>query len=156
MEWANDCQENQISIIYDTMWESTRKMAEAIADGINKSDPNVTVRLFNASKEDKNDLITEIFKSKAILVGSSTINNGLLHSIGGLLEMAKGMKFKNKKAAAFGSYGWSGESVKQLSERLQGAGFDLVNDGIRSLWVPDANEVVKLRDYGKSFVESLN
>ena len=155
MEWANDYQENQISIIYDTMWESTRKMAEAIADGINKSDPNVTVRLFNASKEDKNDLITEIFKSKAILVGSSTINNGLLHSIGGLLEMAKGMKFKNKKAASFGSYGWSGESIKLLTEKLKDAGFEVVNDGITSLWVPDDDEKTKLSDYGKSIVESL-
>ncbi len=155
LEWANDYQENQISIIYDTMWESTRKMAEAIANGINKTDPNVTVKLFNASKEDKNDLITEIFKSKAILLGSSTINNGLLHSIGGLLEMIKGMKFKNKKAAAFGSYGWSGESVKQLTEKLKDAGFDVVSDGIRSLWVPDGDEITKLSVYGMSLVELL-
>ena len=155
LEWANNYQENQITLIYDSMWESTRKMAEAIAEGILEADSNVTVKLFNASKEDKNDLLTEIFKSKAILLGSSTINNGFLHSIAGLLEMAKGMKFKNKKAAAFGSYGWSGESVKQLTEKLKESGFELVNDGIRSLWVPDADEVNKLRDYGKSFVESI-
>jgi flavorubredoxin len=155
LEWANNYQENQISIIYDTMWESTRKMAEAIADGINKTDPNVTIKLFNASKEDKNDLITEIFKSKAILMGSSTINNGLLHSIAGLIEMAKGMKFKNKKAVSFGSYGWSGESVKQLNEKLKDAGFEVVNEGIRSLWVPNDDEISKLSDYGKSIVELL-
>jgi anaerobic nitric oxide reductase flavorubredoxin len=155
LEWASDYQENQITLIYDTMWESTRKMAEAIADGIKKSDPDVTVKLYNASKEDKNDIITEIFKSKAILLGSSTINNGFLYSIGGLLEMIKGLKFKNKKAAAFGSYGWSGEAVKQLSEKLKDAGFDVVNDGIRSLWIPDADEVGKLNDFGRNFVASL-
>ena len=69
--------------------------------------------------------------------------------------MAKGMKFKNKKAAAFGSYGWSGEAVKQLTEKLKDAGFDVVNDGIRSLWVPAADEKNKLIDYGKSFVETI-
>lgn len=155
LEWANDYQENQVSIVYDTMWESTRKMAEAIAEGINKTDPDITVKLLNASKDDKNDIITQIFKSKAILMGSSTINNGFLYSIGGLLEMIKGLKFKNKKAAAFGSYGWSGEAVKQISEKLKDAGFNVVNDGIRSLWVPDSKETERLFDYGKAFVELL-
>lgn len=155
LEWANDYQENQITIIYDTMWDSTRKMGEAIAAGIIQADSQVTVKLFNASKEDKNDLITEIFKSKAILIGSPTINNGYLHSIAGLLEMAKGLKFKNKKAAAFGSYGWSGEVVKQLTDKLKTAGFEVVDEGVRSLWVPDTNEVANLINYGKSFVEEL-
>ena len=153
LEWANNYQENQITLIYDTMWESTRKMAEAIAEGITSTDSKVTVKLLNASKEDKNDIMTEIFKSKAILMGSPTVNNALLHTISGLLEMAKGLKFKNKKAAAFGSYGWSGECVKQLTERLKDAGFEVINDGIRSLWVPDADEENKLIDFGKAFVD---
>lgn len=155
LEWANNYQENQITIIYDTMWNSTRKMAEAIASGITKTDPSVTVKLYNASLDDKNDIITEIFKSKAILMGCPTINNGLLHSIGGLLEMIKGLKFKNKKAVAFGSYGWSGESVKQVTEKLKEAGFEVINDGIRTLWVPDADETTKLIDYGVSLVRQL-
>lgn len=155
LEWANDYQENQIIIIYDTMWNSTKKMAEAIASGISKADSSVTVKLYNAAKEDKNDIITEIFKSKAILIGSPTINNGLLHPIGGLIEMVRGLKFKNKKAAAFGSYGWSGEGVRQLTEKLKDAGFEIINDGIRSLWVPDCDEVKNLIEYGKSFMDEL-
>jgi len=155
LEWAGDYQENQITLIYDTMWNSTRIMAEAIAKGITQADPEVTVKLYNASKEDKNNLITEIFKSKAILVGCPTVNNGLLHSIGGLMEMVKGLKFKNKKAAAFGSYGWSGEVVKQLTEKLKDCGFTVVNEGIRSLWVPDTDEINTLTEFGKSFVEQI-
>lgn len=155
MEWANNYQENQITIIYDTMWNATRKMAEAIADGILISDPEVTVKIYNTAKEDKNDIITEIFKSKAILVGCPTINNGLLHSISGLLEMVKGLRIKNKKAAAFASYGWSGESVKQLTEKLKDCGLEVVNDGIRSLWVPDTDEIENLVGFGKSFVEQI-
>lgn len=156
LEWANDYQENQITLVYDTMWNSTRIMAESIARGIMLADPKVTVKLYNASKEDKNDIITEIFKSKAILVGSPTINNAASHSIGGLLEMIKGLKFKNKKAAAFGSYGWSGEVVKSLTGKLKDCGFEIVNDGIRSLWVPDNNEIAKLMEYGKTFVEMID
>lgn len=155
LKWADKYQENQITIIYDTMWNATRKMAEAIARGIREADPLITVKLCNAAKKDKNDIVTEIFKSKAILVGSPTVNNGYLHSIGGLLEMVKGLKFKNKKAAAFGSYGWSGEVVKQLNEELEKSGFQVVNEGHRSLWVPDEAELEVCSEFGKEFVSQL-
>ncbi len=156
LEWADNYQENQITLVYDSMWESTRKMAEAIMQGIQQADSTVTLKLFNAAKEDKNDIIAEIFKSKTVLVGSSTINNGMLHSIGGLLEMIRGLKFKNKKAAAFGSYGWSGEAVKLIGERLAAAGFTLADEGIRTLWVPDTAAEEACVHYGKQFAEALN
>lgn len=155
LKWADQYQENQITLVYDSMWESTRKMAEAIIRGIQKADPAVTVKLFNSARDDKNDIISEVFKSKAILLGSSTINNGFLYSIGGLTEMMKGLKFKGKKAAAFGSYGWSGEAVKQLSELLKTSGFELVNDGIRILWVPDEKAETECMEFGEQFVKSL-
>lgn len=153
LEWADKYQENQITLIYDTMWDSTRIMAESIARGINETDKSVTVKLINTSKIDKNDVISEVFKSKAILVGSPTINNGYTYSIGGILEMIKGLKLKNKKAAAFGSYGWSGEVVKQLNEELEKCGFELVDEGHRALWVPDETEIATCVEYGKKLVE---
>lgn len=76
LQWADSYQENQITLIYDTMWESTRKMSEAIAAGIRKADPSVTIKQFNLANSDKNDVLTQVFKSKAILVGSPTVNNG--------------------------------------------------------------------------------
>ncbi len=155
LRWANNYQENQITLVYDTMWNSTRKMAEAIAAGIRRADSDITVKLMNAAKQDKNDIITEVFRSKAVLLGSPTINNGYLFSIGGLLEMMKGLKFKNKSAAAFGSYGWSGEVVKQLTKELGDSGFKIVNDGHRSLWVPDEAELAACADYGSQFVQAL-
>ena len=113
------------------------------------------MKLFNLAKTDKNDAITEIFKSKAILLGSPTINNGILVSVAGLLEEIKGLKFKNKKAGAFGSYGWSGESVKLLSEKLSDSGFDVVDQGLRITWSPDPEQINRCREYGRAFVASL-
>lgn len=155
LEWADGYQENQITIIYDTMWNSTRLMAEAITKGIQQVDSTVTIKLFNAAKEDKNDIMTEIFKSKAILMGSPTINNGYSYAVAGLLEMAHGLKFKKKKAAAFGSYGWSGDAPKMISEHLKGAGFELVDEGIKKLWIPDKAALEDCVAYGKHFAESL-
>lgn len=155
LKWADNYQENQITIVYDTMWQSTRLMAEAIASGILQEAPDVTVKVYNVSKDDKNDIVSEIFKSKAILAGSSTVNNRYLSGMGGLVEMIKGMKFKNKKAAAFGSYGWSGEGIRLLKEDLTAAGFTIVNEGRRGLWVPDQQELAAFQEYGKEFVRSL-
>ncbi|HHZ00485.1 MAG TPA: anaerobic nitric oxide reductase flavorubredoxin [Tissierellia bacterium] len=152
MEWAKNYQENQITIIYDTMWNGTKRMAEAIAEGIKSKDKDVNIKLYNCAKRDKNDIITEIFKSKMILVGSSTINKGILSAAAGLLEMIKGLKFTNKKAAAFGSYGWSGEAVKIITEQLREAKFDVVNDGIRELWNPDEEALERCREFGRSLV----
>jgi flavorubredoxin len=141
LKWANKYKENQITIIYDTMWNGTRVMAKKLAGGISKMDKEVNVKILNIAKTDKNDIITEIFKSKAILVGSPTINRGILVSVAGLLEEIKGLQSKNKKAAAFGCYGWSGESTKIISENLQAAGFETVDDGIKAMWNPDAENV---------------
>lgn len=149
LEWANDYQENQITIIYDTMWNGTRVMAEQIAGGIIDADKEVNVKLFNLAKSDKNDVITEIFKSKAILVGSPTINRGILVSVAGILEEIKGLKFKNKKAAAFGCYGWSGESVKIISGILEESGFDVIDEGLKVMWNPDDASITKCAEFGK-------
>ncbi len=148
LAWADAYQENQITLVYDSMWGATRFMAEAVAAGIKEQDKGVTVKLFNAAKEDKNDIITEIFRSKMVLFGSSTINRGYLYSIGGLLEMVKGLKFAAKSAAAFGSYGWSGEAVTQLTEALKNAGFEVI-EGIKALWKPDSAVLSECMEYGR-------
>ncbi len=155
LQWADHYQENQITLIYDTMWQSTRIMAEEIAAGIQDTDKEVAIKLYNLSKSDKNDVITEIFKSKAILVGSATINNGYLVSVAGILEEIRGLKFKNKKAAAFGSYGWSGEAVKMINGELDKAGFARVNDGLRLTWNPDTKQQEICRQFGREFVSLL-
>lgn len=156
LEWANNYQENQITILYDTMWNATRKMAEAIAQGIQNKDKQVTIKLMNTSKDDKTKVLTEVFKSKAILVGSPTVNNGYLHSIAGILEMIKGMKFKNKKAVAFGSYGWSGEAVNQISESLKKAGFVVKNEGLKVMWTPDEEMKMQCIQFGENFAKTVD
>jgi anaerobic nitric oxide reductase flavorubredoxin len=147
--WANDYQENQITIIYDTMWNGTKKLAEKIAEGINLADPDVVVKVGSLAKSDYNDLITEVFKSKAVVIGSPTIGNNILHSVASFVHLMKILKFKGKKAAAFGCYGWSGESVKIINELMEDAGFDVIDEGIRKLWYPDIDAQKAAVDYGK-------
>ncbi|MBR4829547.1 MAG: anaerobic nitric oxide reductase flavorubredoxin [Muribaculaceae bacterium] len=155
LQWSDNYQEDQVTIVYDTMWQSTRLMAQAIANGIREQSPTTTVKIYNAAQNDKNDILTEVFHSRAVLVGSPTINNGYSYAIAGILEMLKGMKLKKKKGAAFGSYGWSGEGIKLITEHLKAAGIETVNDGIRAQWVPDQDTLEQSRQFGKEFAAAL-
>ncbi|MBU2234807.1 MAG: anaerobic nitric oxide reductase flavorubredoxin [Proteobacteria bacterium] len=155
LKWAHSYQEDQITLIYDTMWNGTRVMAENIAQGIKQADSQVNLKIYNLAKSDRNDVMTEIFKSRAVLIGSPTINRGILTSIAGFLEEMRGLKFRNKKAAAFGCYGWSGESVKVIKGQLEAAGFQVVDDGLRCLWNPDQKSIESCFEYGRKLAGLL-
>jgi flavorubredoxin len=148
-KWSDNYQENQITIIYETMWGATKTLAEKIAEGIESVDKDVTVKLFNLAKNDSNDLITEVFKSKTVLIGSPTVGNNVLHKVAGFIQLMKSLKFKNKKAAAFGCYGWSGEATKVISESMRDAGFTLIDeDGLKNNWNPDENVKSEALNFG--------
>jgi anaerobic nitric oxide reductase flavorubredoxin len=149
LDWARNYKENQITIVYDTMWDGTKNMAEAIVKGIKSVDDKTIAKLFNISRSDKNDVITEVFKSKVLLVGSPTINRGILSAIAGFMEEIRGLKFKEKKAAAFGTYGWSGESVDMINKELESAGFELLDKGIKATWNPDEKSLKECMEFGK-------
>ena len=125
---------------YDTMWEGTAKLAHAVAAEISRQSPDTVVKVYNIAKTDKNELMTEVFKSKAIAVGSPTCVNDILTSVAGWLSFLKTLKFKGKKAAAFGCYGWSGESVKILQEKLKEAGFQVTESAVKCNWNPEASD----------------
>ncbi len=151
-EWSQDYKENQITIAYDTMWDGTMLLAHKIGDEISRLSPDTKLKIFNISKSDKNEVMTEIFKSKAIVVGSPTVGQSILSSVSGWLEFLTELRFKGKKAAVFGCYGWSGESTKVLRERLTEAGFEVVGPEIRCHWNPEAEDLAKAADIASAIV----
>lgn len=155
LKWADNYQEHQVTLIYDTMWDATKKMAEAIAEGIKSVDPTLNIKLYNVGKADKNDVISEVFKSKLIVAGSSTINKGILSAMASTLEIMKGLRFKNKKAAGFGSYGWSGESPKLMTQHLKDCGFEVAEEGLSVLWQPDTDALEACKAFGQKLAQSL-
>jgi anaerobic nitric oxide reductase flavorubredoxin len=150
--WAQDYQENQITIVYDTMSNGTKHLAEKISEGIQLADPEITIKIYNIAKSDQNDVITEVFKSKTVVMGSPTISNSMLHTMAGIIHLMKEMKFKNKKAAVFGCYGWSGESTKALKKHLESAGFEVMDEELRIQWQPDEEQQLQAIEFGKKIV----
>ena len=145
-KWSQAYQEDQVTVVYDSMWGGTEKIAHRISRELAQLSPDTRVKLFNIAKADKNDVMTEVFKSKAIAVGSPTVNQDILSSATGWLAFLKELRFKNKKAAVFGCYGWSGEGNKLLREKLQEAGFDTVAPEIRCSWNPLPEDLDQAKD----------
>ena len=141
-------------IIFDTMWNATRKMAEAIGAGL--TERGVPNKLFYMAVSDHNDVVTEIFRSKAVVLGSPTHNRGLLPSIMPILEDIRGLKFQNKVGAAFGSYGWAAECVKLLEEHLAKSGIPLAAPGVLAKWQPTDDDLAKCRQLGYALADAVN
>ena len=148
LQWAEDYQEDRITIFYDSMSNNTRMMADAIAQGIHEVDSQVAVKVFNVSRHDKNEILANVFRSKGVLVGSSTMNNVMMPKVAGMLEEITGLRFKNKKAGAFGSYGWNGGAVDRIHARLTDAGFETA-EGLKSKWKPDGKAIAECRAHGR-------
>lgn len=152
-EWAKQTPAQTAVIIYDSMWESTRLMAEAVGTGLGAA--GVPFKIFYAPVSDRNDVITEVFQAKAVILGSPTVNNGPLATLAPILEDLRGLKFKNKIGAAFGSYGWSGESVKILEEHLNAAKIPVAAPGVRAKWRPVAADLEACEKLGQAVAAAV-
>ncbi len=147
-EWARQEPQPYVAILYDTMWHATRRMAEAIGDGL--AEEGVDHKLLHMAVTDRNDALVEVFKAHTVVVGSPTVNFGILPTVTPILEDLRGLKFKNKIGAAFGSYGWSGESVKLIEEHFDKCGIPLACKGIRCQWQPAEDDLAACREFGRN------
>jgi flavorubredoxin len=151
-EWAAQKPEKRAAIIYDTMWEATRRMAEAIGNGL--MDAGVDHKILHAAVTDRNDLLVDVFRSKTIVIGSPTLNNSVLSTIAPLLHDLKGLRFRNKLGAAFGSYGWSGEGVKVIEDNFAQSKIPVIGQGMRCKWQPRPEDLEKCRAFGREVGEA--
>jgi anaerobic nitric oxide reductase flavorubredoxin len=152
-EWAAQQPDKTAVILYDTMWEGTRRMAEAIGEGLAVG--GVPCKIFHMAVTDRNDVIAEIFKTKAVIVGSPTFNRGVLPTMAPILEDLKGLKFQNKIGAAFGTYGWSGEAVKIIEEHLKLCLIRPVVESVSARWQPRPDDLAKCREMGKQVAQAV-
>ncbi len=146
-KWSSYKADLRVVVIYDTMWKSTEKMAKAITEGIQAE--GVEAKLFRVNLSDWTELMAEIMEAKGLILGSSTLNNNMLPTMAGFTTYMKGLRPRQKIGAAFGSFGWSGEAVKHLNQVLEKMGTELVHQGLKVKYVPDAKALEDCRQLGK-------
>ncbi len=140
-------------VIYDTMWHSTEAMAETIAGAL--IDEGVDAKPMHLRSCHRSDIMTEVLDAGAIIVGSPTFNNGIFPTVADFMTYMKGLKPLNKIAAPFGSFGWSGESVKIVHKALEEMKFDVIDPGVRLQYVPDENGLAACAALGKKIAAAL-
>jgi len=153
-KWAAQEPEPRAVILFDTMWQATRKMAEAIGRGL--AAEGVDCKIFHMAVSDRNDALSEVLVAKAVLVGSPTVNMGVLPTLTPILEDLRGLRFKNKIGAAFGSYGWSGESGQQIEEWLGKAKIPLVAKPLLCNWQPQAADLAACEQLGRQVAAAIH
>ncbi len=152
--WAEARPVPRAVVIYDTMWGSTKSMAEAVAEGL--AGEGISTRILPLRATDISDIASEVLESSAIVVGSPTLNGRIFPSVAECLNYIGGLRPAGRIGASFGSYGWSGEAVKELDGLLEGMKVRLVGDGLRTLYVPDSSALMEAVELGRTVGRELN
>ena len=150
-KWAAQKPTAKAVVFYATMWHSTEKMARAISEGLAAG--GLHVKLLSLDEAHRSDVAYEILDAGAIAVGSPTLNNHLLPNIADILTYLRGLKPKNLVGAAFGSYGWSGEAVKEIEEILASMKIEPAGEGISVKNVPDGGGLQRCCELGLKMAE---
>jgi flavorubredoxin len=153
VEWSLQKPKRKALVIYDTMWHSTEVMAEAIVESLGQE--GVNARPMHLRSNHRSDIITEVVDAGAIVVGSPTLNNGLFPTVSDFLTYMKGLRPKGKVAAAFGSFGWSGEAVKLINRELDEMKFTVIDPGLAIQYIPDDQGIKACYELGKKIAGAL-
>jgi flavorubredoxin len=152
-KWAANDTERKALIVYDTMWDSTRKMAYALRDGLEESGVPVTMR--NLDLTHRSDVMTDVLETRAILIGSPTLNKGILPTVAAFLTYLGGLEPKKRIGLAFGSYGWAEKSVGEIEEAIRAMKWEMPIEGLRTRFVPDPEELALVKKAGRQLGEII-
>lgn len=150
-DWASGKPAKKVLVIYDTMWGSTGKMAEAIADGAMERD--VDVKLCNIRATNLTVLATEMLDAAAAAFGSPTLNKTLMPEMAAVLTYLKGLSPRGKAGFSFGSYGWTKGGAQAVEECLKAMNFDILRAPIEVQFAPPIATLNECRAAGRILAE---
>lgn len=142
-----------VSVIYDTMWNSTERMTVPIMQGI--KDEGLDCKVIKLRATPMSVAIKEFWKARGCLVGTPTLNNIMYPSVAEFLTHLRGLRPKNRIAGAFGSYGWGGGAVKEAYEEFRKMGLEVFEPGLQVLYRPSAEDESKCYDFGRDFAKKV-
>lgn len=154
-EWAvtESIMEKNVQIFYVSAYGNTEKMANYIAEKIR--DKGIKAEAHEITAEDSNNLISTVEKASGIIIGSPTINQDAVKPVWDMLSLVCAITNRGKAAGAFGSYGWSGEGVPMMTERLRSLKFRVVEEGLKFNFVPSEEDFLRADRFIEQYLELL-
>jgi flavorubredoxin len=146
--------EKTLLVFYLSAYGSTRTMAEALAAGAEDAS-GVRVSLYDIEGGEVSPFVDLIEEADGLAFGSPTINGDAVKPVWDLLSSLTAVNLKGKLGAAFGSYGWSGEAVPMVEDRLRGLKLRVPVKGVRARLIPTAEELAQCRELGRQLALNL-
>jgi len=142
-----------VSIIYVSAYGYTKSMAEAAFKGLKEA--GIDVRCYDAIKHDLGFLKEQIDISDGIFLGSPTINRDALKPIWDVLSVVDAVSNKGKPVALFGSYGWSGEALGMLAQRVNSLKLKLIGEPIKVNFKPSDSALEDIKEFAKNYAKEI-
>lgn len=142
-QWSSNQTREQAVVVYDTMWHATEQMATALCDGFARGGIESKRLCLTVHNDHISDVMAALLEAKYIAIGSPTLNNNIMPTIAALLCYIKGLNPQNRVGIAFGSYGWSGQSVGLIADFMTEMGWPLM-DKHRLPFTPTAEQLAAI------------
>ena len=154
-KWSRyEPEEEGVVIAYGSMYGHTQQLTEAVAEGI-VSGGVKNVVVYNVSKTDTSFILSDIFKYKALIIGSPTYMMGVYPLIEKLLAAIEHRGIKNRLYSCFGSFTWTGAAVKQLTSFAQTMNWELVGNPVENKQAVFAEKYQAAFELGQTMAEKL-
>lgn len=140
----------RVFIAYVSAYQNTKQIAEYIAKGVREAGP-IDVSLADIEHFDGTFVENELTRSTGLILGSPTFNQNILMPVYQVFGLINPIRDRGKLAAAFGSYGWSGEAARIINAGLAALKLDVANEGLMIKFTPHNETALTCVDYGRAF-----
>jgi len=147
-------QQKTLLIFYISSYGNTRRMAEAIYQGAMQVD-DVRVSLYDLEGGEVAPFVDLIEEADGLILGTPTINGDAVKPIWDLLSSLTVVSLKSKLGGVFGSYGWTGEGVRLVEDRLRGLKLRVPIPGLRVKLIPTDDEILECQAFGLELAQEL-
>lgn len=141
----------KVIVVYNSMWNSTRLMAEEVAAGAEELP--VEVKLIDANATSDTQIVTDVMDCAAFAAGSPTLNMSIMPRMAATLTYLRGLKPTGKASLAFGSYGWASKGAEEVANYLQSMQMAAVCEPVTCRFAPDSDTLSKCRAAGRALGE---
>lgn len=156
-EWCQSVKRKKQSIVipYVSAYGYTEEIAQEIKKGIESSNFDVDILMYNLVTADMNEVLSEINQCSGLLLGSPTLLSDTLPQIWTILTSLNPVIHKGLSASCFGSYGWSGEALKNINERYKQLKLNVVSEPLGIIFKPSENNLKDAYNFGLDFAKKV-